>query len=218
MPAYARRSRASLLSVAAPLSAGARALFPDPLVVGLADAVDAAVGALEVELGQRTDSAGRLSAEVLAARAGERSLDRRVGALSRVLDALADFGDGGAEALRLALFPGGARPVVSPEGRAQAAVYRALADRIAELEGHPGAARLQPELGELRADQAAWSAATLAKDDAHREGAARAAAAQAATEALRSALQRLDQAVELLAGGAASAGYAAWARAAQGLG
>jgi hypothetical protein len=218
MPGFSTRSRPSLLAVAAPLSRAARELFTDAVALQAADAVDAAVVALELELGQRTDAVRAVSAEAARVAAAERSLDRRARALGRALDGLAGLGDGDAEDLHAALFPDGSRPIVAPDGRAQAAVYRALADRLRDLAGHPGGARIGAELRALQADLAAWSDEAIEKDGVHRGAAERAAAARAATEALRGALTHLSRAVTLAAGGPGADAYRAWAKAAQGLG
>lgn len=217
MPAYTRLSRPALLAVATPLIAAARELFPSLVVRAAAQAAeDAAVG-LDLELGGRRSASARLSAAAAAALAAEESLDRRVGALARALAALGDLGLPEAEDLHDQLFPQGHASLTERTGRAQAPAYAALAGALGDTADHPAAARLAPAHTALREDLLAWCEAVLAKDTVHREGAAAASHTAAATATLRAALQHLDRAVELEAGGPSAPLYTRWALVARGI-
>jgi hypothetical protein len=218
LPAYSRRSRSSLLAVATPLIEAARRLRPEPLVREAADTADLARLELEAALRGRRSAGVDLSAAVAGALAAEASLDRRVLALARALDGLAELGDGDAEAARDQLFPAGARALVQPTGRAQVPEYTLLADGLAALRGDPALARLAPYPEALRADLLAFCAVLSEKEGVRSDARGAVVSVNGAAEGLRDALQQLDRAVELTCGGAGAPGYAAWAAASQGLG
>jgi hypothetical protein len=210
MPRFAAASRTRLLRLARPLAEAARRRFADPTVRAAADTVDATRDALaRTLLGARPTQAA-LDAAVDEALDAEAGLDRRVVALGRALDALADLGDGPADTLSAILFPVRASTLTEPSGRPQAPAYTQLADALDAHADPPALARLAPHPATLAADLRAF-ADTLSERGALRDAAlADAAAARDATEALRDALQHLDRAVALAAGGSASPAHRAW--------
>ena len=218
MPEYARRSRSSLLAVAAALAGAARRQRPEPLVQEAADAVDLA--RLELEAAVRGSRVARvdLSDAAQAALAAEASLDRRVSGLATALRGLAALGDGPAEAALDRLFPAGARAATVASGRAQVPEYQQLIDALDELAGDEALARLAPHPAALRADLAAFTEAVAGKDAVHDDTRTAVRSAADATAALRAALSQLDRVVEMHCGGVGTEGYQAWARAAVGLG
>jgi hypothetical protein len=218
MPAYARRSRGSLLAVADALATAARHQRPEAQAQEAADAVDLA--RLELTAAISTTRAARvdLSGAARAALTAEASLDRRVGGLARALRGLAELGDGPAAAALTRLLPAGPRAATLPSGRAQVPEYRFLIEGLAELADHPALARLAPYPEALRADLAAFNAAVIGKDTAHHGSRTAQRSAAEATAALRAALSHLDRVVELHCGGTGTEGYRAWASAAAGLG
>jgi hypothetical protein len=218
VPAYARLSRSALLALATPLIEAARRQRSEDLVVQAADAAELARLELEGAVRGRRVATVDLTDAVRAALHAEASLDRRVSALHRALDGLADLGDAEAEALRDRLFPEGSRAVTRPSGRAQAPEYTVLADGLADAASDPALARLEPYPAALRADLLAFSAALSDKDGVRDERGNAVRDLGAAAEALRAALQGLDRAVELVCGGVGTTGYRAWAGVAVGLG
>jgi hypothetical protein len=218
VPAYSRLSRSALLALAVPLIDAARRQRSEDLVLQAADTAELARLELEAALRGRRSAGLGLSAAVAAALAAEESLDRRIGALHRALDGLADLGDGPAEDLRDLLFPAGPRALTRAVGRAQVPEYTLLADGLAAESAHPALARLDPYPSALRADLLAFIAALSEKDGARDEARGAVLGLGEAGEALRAALQQLDRAVELVCGGVGSAGYRAWAGVSGGLG
>ena len=218
MPAYSRLSRGALLAVAAPLIEAARRQRCEDLVVQAADTAEGARLELEAALRGRRSAGLGLGAAVVAALAAEESLDRRIFALHRALDGLAELGDGPAEDLRDRLFPAGPRALTRAVGRAQAPEYALLAEGLAAAAAHPALARLEPYPCALRGDLVAFIAALSEKDGARDAARGAAHSLGEAGEALRAALQQLDRAVELVCGGMASAGYRAWVGVSAGLG
>ena len=182
-----------------------------------ARAVEEAALALDLEVSGRRAATSRLSAEVAAAIAREDSLDRRVAGLHRALDGLRAMGLGAAEDLLERLFPAGLGTVIGPSGRAQVPEYQRLADALHDARDEAGAAHFAGLLPALRDDLRAYCAATLDKDEAHREGAARASGAAEAAAALKQALTHLDRVVELEAGGPTAALYQRWALVVRGI-
>jgi hypothetical protein len=218
MPAYAKRSRPALLALATPLIDAARKQRAEATVHEAADAAELARMGLEDALRGTRLAGADLSDAARAALAAEGSLDRRVRGLHRALEGLAALGDGDAEALADRLFPAGSEPATRPAGRAQVPEYTLLSANLAANADHPALARLEPHPTALRADLGAFLDALRAKTDTHADRRAASGDAAAAAEALRDALQQLDRAVELAAGGPSTEGYRAWAAAAAGLG
>lgn len=213
-----RKSRRSLLAVAPHLALAARAIFALPDVVHAADMVDLA--RIRLEMNQRgRQEQGELRADLVeASLAAEEGLDRRCGALFRVLDGLADLGEGDAEILRDLLFPEGAGAFVTPRGRAQAPFFARLADQLEAHATNPALVRLAPLPAELVADLRVYVNNLTVKETAHLETSSSIASTQAATEALRAALQELDLRCQLAGGGPKGAGYLAWRARGAGLG
>ena len=213
-----RKSRRALLAVAPHLALAARALFALPEVVVAADQVDLA--RLKLEMNQRgRQEQGELRSDVVeASLAAEDGLDRRSGALFRVLDGLADLGDADAEVLRDLLFPEGAGAFVAPHGRAQAPYFARLADQLETHATNPALLRLTPLVTDLVTDLRVFVNNLSVKEGAHLDTAATVVATRDATEALRAALQELDLRCQLAGGGPKGAGYLAWRNRGQGLG
>jgi hypothetical protein len=218
MPSYARLSRQLLLAYASPLIAAAARQFSDSVVHDACEAAADAAEALALATKDRQVISTRLSGRVSAVAAEEASLDRRVHALARVLDGLAELGLRAADELGLHLFPEGAGAVTRPQGRAQAPAYLRLAALLDEVHALAEEARVGPECATLAADLRAGCAAALDKDEAHERVSSGAQQAAAAADALRQALGHLDRAVDLVAGGQQSPRYQEWARVVQHLG
>lgn len=217
MPAYADKTRTALLAMAAQLVPLARDLCTDPSVIDAAREAEAAALDLELLIADRHSVSRAFAGHASGVSAAEDSLDRRVGALSRLVSALADFGVAEAEGLALDLFPDGLEAVIRPTGRAQVPLYVQLAERLGVAATRPVAARLEPELSALREDLLSFCSTTQARESSRASVASVLVQAAAATETLRRALTRLDREVERAADGVRGELYQRWAASVRGV-
>lgn len=218
MPSYSRLSRSALLALAGPLIARARRCRSEAVVLAAADDAEAARIGLEGALRGRRFAGAAADGAAVEAELAERSLDRRVRALHRALDGLAELGDSEAEATRDRLFPSGTEAMRRRAGRAQVPEYRLLASGLHAYATEGALVRFAPFVGRLRGDLLRFVEAHSEPAADHSEATDAVRGVTEAAEALRAALLQLDRTVELVCGGTAEAGYQAWAEAARGLG